>query len=243
MKKLLFVPIALALFSLSACNKFKDLWDDHHGDDKDPRSYNITKWEVDGLTGIFTYDNHDNPLRVTFNETFTGLTNWTLQYDSQHRLKVVYQHYGDDLVQFHTRTTYEYDSNNRIVRDTVVYYHPDPASMHFVNTEYTYDAQGRMNHETIISGGNVLVEFDYTYDANGNLVRPNTAYDTKANVNLTNKIWQFLNRDYSINNPFPAVSYTSAKLPKQFNAPLSNPYAFKFLSRPYNVSTFTYQKK
>ena len=38
-------------------------------------------------------------------------------------------------------------------------------------------------------------------------------YDNKMNINRTNDIWQFLSRDYSVNNPFTAAAYNTARFP------------------------------
>ena len=52
----------------------------------------------------------------------------------------------------------------------------------------------------------------WTYDANGNrnLTDHTLTYDDKINPYLTNKVWQFLNLDYSVNNPVRTdSSYTN----------------------------------
>jgi hypothetical protein len=55
--------------------------------------------------------------------------------------------------------------------------------------------------------------YQFEYDGNGNLVTPGVVYDNKINFHRTNKIWMFLDRDYSINNPFAAETYNSNHLP------------------------------
>ena len=62
----------------------------------------------------------------------------------------------------------------------------------------------------------------FNYDASGNMVGYNV-YDNKINIHRTNKIWMFIDRDYSINNPHsPYVAYSpgtynSFGLPVQIN--------------------------
>src|SRR5882757_2324396 len=54
----------------------------------------------------------------------------------------------------------------------------------------------------------------YQYDASGNLF-PNN-HDNKVSLLLTNKVWRFINRDYSINNPVVADAYNDHGLPTAF---------------------------
>jgi hypothetical protein len=64
----------------------------------------------------------------------------------------------------------------------------------------------------------------YTYDAEGNLEVPGATYDNKMNINRTNDIWQFLARDYSVNNRLMATAYNSTGFPTHINHP--EPYWF-----------------
>ena len=61
----------------------------------------------------------------------------------------------------------------------------------------------------------------YQYDEEGNLIRttqPNT-YDNKINLRQLHLIWQFLARDYSLNNPVTAIHYNNFGLPTKFDVP------------------------
>ena len=43
------------------------------------------------------------------------------------------------------------------------------------------------------------------------------SYDTKIHLRRTNKMWMFIDRNYSVNNPFTAASYNSYGLPLMFD--------------------------
>ena len=65
-----------------------------------------------------------------------------------------------------------------------------------------------------------MLKSTYNYDGAGNLIHPASAgvvYDNKMNINRTNDIWQFLSRDYSMNNPFTADAYNAAGFPTVVN--------------------------
>jgi hypothetical protein len=259
MKKLFFVPVVLALFLLSACNKWKDFWDDHNDNDNDYKSYQITRWDrqtgpgedYTGTVGYFTYDNHNNPLTVFFNNTTTGEngTHFTFMYDNQKRLSRCYMHYDINYKEYAWYNKYIYGSNGKIVADTTWLerteqdpeIEPTPETDSYSLSFYTYDAQGRIiKFERFDEGAQVpYISQTYSYDANGNMVRPGFTYDNKVNFMRTNKVWQFINRDYSKNNPIPAVSYNNAKLPKEFDTTATTS---RFMNRSYNHSTFTYKK-
>ena len=95
-----------------------------------------------------------------------------------------------------------------------------------------YDGQGRVIKITTTqvapTMGSPIVE-EFSYNAMGNKVYPpawGVVYDNKQNLNRTNDIWQFLNRDYSMNNPFQtADTYNATGFPTKIkNGP--RPYSF-----------------
>lgn len=80
---------------------------------------------------------------------------------------------------------------------------------------YEYDDKKRIIKvtKTFSLGSTYPTEiYQYQYDGNGNLVTPGEVYDNKINFHRTNKIWMFLDRDYSVNNPFTANAYNSNHL-------------------------------
>ena len=86
---------------------------------------------------------------------------------------------------------------------------------------YSYDDHGRIIKEAkkYLKPDLPVYNFYYAYDANGNQIRSGVIYDNKENLHRTNKIWQLLARDYSINNPRTGVTYNRFNLPTSFNLP------------------------
>ncbi len=91
-------------------------------------------------------------------------------------------------------------------------------------TTYTYDATCRVIKTTTIGIGGpedgfVPLVNEYSYDINGNLVLPGITYDNKVNIHRTNKVFMFVDRDYSMNNPFTAPAYNGYGLPQTVGTP------------------------
>ena len=109
--------------------------------------------------------------------------------------------------------------------------------LHSSLTYYRYDTWDRIVQDsTIWSFGSAQVN-KYAYDANGNLV--GRTYDNKTNIHRTNRIWMFLDRDYSVNNPFPASDYNRSGLPTYFRFTYPGSYYLKFLAF-FSEATITY---
>jgi hypothetical protein len=81
-------------------------------------------------------------------------------------------------------------------------------------TNYVLDEKGRAIKTYIqyIAGVASFNDTTYTtYDDRGNVVIPGVTYDRKVNPYRTNKVWQLLFHDYSMNNPiYPATAYRPA---------------------------------
>ena len=98
----------------------------------------------------------------------------------------------------------------------------------------TYDKAGRIiKDSTVFQGQSTRVE-NYVYDVNGNL--SGRSYDDRTNINQTNAIWMFVNRDYSINNPFVADMYNSDDLPTRINLPAESGARFLQFFRQATIS-------
>ncbi len=128
--------------------------------------------------------------------------------------------YGPDLSHQAEHWDYFfYDSHNRIIRDSLLWspliVDGKPTYVDGTRTGeviYGYDQKNRITSAiTLLSGDTVFVD-SYSYDGAGNRVGP--TYDNKINFRQTNPIWQFLGRDYSVNNPLNATyTYNPAGLP------------------------------
>ncbi|HYF30576.1 MAG TPA: hypothetical protein VD993_05625 [Chitinophagaceae bacterium] len=184
---------------------------------------NITKFtENSGPSGartaVFTYNVWGNPVKVTVTDVGTGNPNRVFKYDAQQRLKEYRGEYLNGNYEYWYRYAYD-PASNRIISDTVYIFGPiAPEPTTFFDrrvTHYTYDAQGRIMQTSTVSSvfpGPPVVA-NYSYDAMGNLIRPGITYDNKINLHRTNRVWMFLDRDYSVNNPLTADSYNNNALP------------------------------
>jgi hypothetical protein len=192
----------------------------------------------------FTYDRWGNPLTGTRREPATGAPNYIWHYDAQHRLTEYIGLYRPEAAAAEFWHKYFYDARGRIIVDSS-YGLIDLYGGQFkvygsqYATYLTYDDHDRVIKETGLYGmpGNTAT---YAYDAIGNR-SGSTVYDNKISFLRTSKVWMFLARDYSVNNPFTATSYNTIGLPLQFGAitetPMTNGY---FLYNPYEAVSITY---
>ena len=87
---------------------------------------------------------------------------------------------------------------------------------------------------------------NFVYNAEGNLDVPYIVeqYDNNRNLLTLHPVWQFLQCDYSVNNPFPAVTYNSYRLPTRFDFPFVNFSHFTFFGgRAMEKSEIIYEDK
>ena len=171
-------------------------------------------------TVTFSYNKMGNPVSAIRKHVATGSPNVLFRYDNLNRLNDLICHYGSGISGgVEGWIKYFYGAGGRIVRDSV-YAFPDIVNGRPTLGEYSgawadtyeYDLKGRIIKTTKILSELVNYVSTYSYDTNGNLV--GYSYDDKVNLHQTNKIWQFLDRDYSINNPTTAFyNYNSFGLP------------------------------
>ncbi len=165
----------------------------------------------------FAYNNLGNPIAGIRGNVSTGAPNFIFRYDNYNRLKELIGLYDtSDLENVDNLHKYSYDSYNRIIRDSL-YYFPEiingkPANNNqLVIVDFEYDSENRISKVTTLFFGTTNIK-NYTYNQDGNL--DGILYDDKINFHRTNKIWMFLDRDYSVNNPVNAnYSYNDFNLP------------------------------
>jgi YD repeat-containing protein len=184
-------------------------------------------WENAGAPNqrfiLFLYDEFENPVAITTPVPTTGHPYRTFKYDQYHRLREYRGEYSNGNYEFWH--FYGIDLNGRIGTDTMYTLGTIGATgpaTYFERaiSKITYDGQGRIIKVVTTTQTNPSqTETNYTYDGAGNLVRPGVTYDNKMNLNRTNDIWQFLNRDYSMNNAFVAEAYNPAGFPTIINSP------------------------
>lgn len=228
MKPLLAVTLIACLIApLSGCEKVMEYLE--LNPDADIKYCNITKFtENSGPSGArvanFTYNAFGNPTKVTVTNVGTGNPNRVFKYDSYQRLIEYRGEYTNGNYEYWYRYAYS-PASNRIISDTVYIFGPlGPEPTTYFDrrvTNYTYDGGGRIIQTSTVSSvfpGPPVVA-SYTYDAMGNLVKPGITYDAKINLHRTNRVWMFIDRDYSVNNPLTADSYNANGLPLSINVP------------------------
>jgi len=109
-------------------------------------------------------------------------------------------------------TVLQYDANNRVIasNDSVWSYGKFANTDHF---SYKYDERGNLaytarQYQSMQSWGEAIYNDTFRLGP----------YDNKIHIRRTNKMWMFIDRNYSVNNPFNAVSYNSYGLPLLFDS-------------------------
>ena len=206
--------ICVVIFS--ACNKVRDVSFKRFCNIEMMSGY--TYYDT-AVPRYFYYNEWGNPTRVAFDESpGTGTPFYDFFYDNNQR-----------LVRFEEFSTHNFTYNGEglIVVDTIFSGYAG-GDFRF-EEKFFYDGQKRII-KTISklyraaespdappdNNPDVGVEHvtDYVYDVDGNLVRPGVTYDRKTNPRRTNKVWMFIDRDYSVNNPQPGPTrYNALGLP------------------------------
>jgi hypothetical protein len=202
-------------------------------------------------TIVFTYNSCGDPLIGARPSPGTGAPNYIFKYDKKGRLTdFIGMYAGGTTSEFWQK--FFYDGLGNIVFDSTYLFckvqngqpvdprlTPEPDGLSF--TFYTYDVKGRVIKDSIISisyGWNFARTYSYNTDGN----RTGREYDQKINFRRTNKIWMFIDRDYSINNPFTADSYNSKELPTKINLTSKGTYQI-FLGNYFLEADITYSCK
>ncbi|WP_341835636.1 hypothetical protein WJU16_22680 [Chitinophaga pollutisoli] len=235
MKKiLLFVAACMliaAVHHLTGCNKYHDVIPQDAG-------CQIVKMKGGLFLGdslVFSYDPKDRPVSITRGAVGTGSPNYRFLYDRKGRLTDFYSVYEPPNPYFENWHRYHYDNRNRIITDTSFSFGyigpgiplpgPGQGKLYVGNVStYKYDQVDRIIQATDYYGLATFVTSTYTYNRQGNIekiVRQSEGssttetftYDDKASLRLTNPVWQFLDRNYSVNNDMKVFSYNKYGLP------------------------------
>jgi hypothetical protein len=114
-------------------------------------------------------------------------------------------------------STFEYNGQ---LSDT---YPPRGTPLSFVE-KHQLDVKGRIVRTIFIPGDPNLpsTSFHTAYDKNGNKIIPGVVYDHKVNIYRSNKVWQLIYQDYSMNNPVRPVTpgFIGANNYDKFGLPL-----------------------
>ncbi len=174
--------------------------------------------KIDTIVLTIQYNGEGNPTVMDFNKNETGKPDYYFTYDANNRLTQLVTMYGSSI-EYLFKFYYE-PGSDLIAYDTMYHTVGDglPYS-HWVRNKYTYDAKGRISLLEVKSDFGASFVLPYAYNVAGNVIliqgHPNDAsgYDSKKSILSTHKIFQFLRRNYSANNPTTAISYNAEGLP------------------------------
>jgi len=205
-------------------------------------SYN-DGWSTTNDTMVFTYNIAGNPVSGVRQLVGTGSPDLLFRYNASNGLTDLIGSYSSapitDSSVVEVWHKYGYNGSGNITIDTTYFFptvvggQPTVGSFgSIVFYNYSYDSLSRI----ITSQASFSPPVSYTYNSAGNLTGP--SYDTLTNFHQTNKVWKFLDRNYSINNPLPATyTYNLSKYPTHIVEP-SGSFG-SFLNSGESSITFT----
>ena len=226
--------IGICLFFNFSCTKLPR--------DFDPRDGNnvYTGCRVNSINGIaFTYNKNNDPVTYIHDNVGTGNPNLFFKYDNRGRLTEFAALEFDSYEFLHRYTYYQ----QRIVVDTMYIFgeYGVPESYAFKRISYpAYDNLNRIVQDSVVQNGQSWIIY-YPYRADGNLISGST-YDDKLNPHRTNKVWMFIDRDYSVNNSVAAATYNSSGLPLMYPAKNGFDLVFAYF-RWFGATSITYDCK
>jgi hypothetical protein len=189
--------------------------------------YSGPEGEEYSYKGLFSYNRAGNPYSVLFNG---GLADYQFYYDYQNRL-IEHREFAYGLT---FRHYYKHNATGQIVIDSSINPGSDTRDTTISVSTIEYDSQGRIIKETIVSWDTKsLVKSTrrptYTYDNRGNigvLGWKSSSYDYKINPLRQNPVFQFITRNYSMNNAARQPKYNSKGLPLTLNPNNDNFFGF-----------------
>lgn len=158
----------------------------------------------------FTYNQYNNPITMKHRRDIGE--NAIFRYDASHRLTEYINIYSNGAGDFWHKYTYDKIKTDQIIADTA-YRDFISSNGQLVDyndidvTTFKYDSLYRIVQSVEYVSGDAILR-SYTYDANGNRQYSGAIYDNKPNLHLTNGIWMFIDREYSLHNPIDNESYT-----------------------------------
>lgn len=216
------LSVTVIIFCFAGCYKIKDHWYPVH--QKPQKEFNLCRITeiqqsagplVSNRTGTFYYSSNGNLDSVVFDDR--GIVHYW-KYDDRNVLVEYRDAFNHDITDFITLHKYA-SENGRVIRDTTWL---EGASGYIVQVwSLEYDTKGRVIRETGFriddeAPGAVLPDRVYSYNEEGNLADGGT-YDNEVNFLRTNKVLQFVHRNYSMNNQSTFVlGYNQYKLPVGF---------------------------
>jgi hypothetical protein len=184
-------------------------------------------YQTDGSAGrvsaLFSYNKAGNPNSILYSNGGTGVHDHYFIYDSKNRLtewRLTWGFYN------HQQHYYSHNEKDQIVKDSAIFRNCCGSDVAETVSTIEYDASGRVVKETIVNTKNEngplskTTRPTYTYDNRGNLGVAgwkSSSYDNKINPLRQNQVFQFVMRNYSMNNAAPQAKYNSLGMPLSMN--------------------------
>ena len=242
MKAALSVAATICIFI--SCSK-TSLKDYRKNPGIDLRFCNIKTWtDVRGeelRTNVFSYDENENPVSIISNVSGTGNGSHYFTYDDRQRL-TKYEFEFVYTKEFH------YEGNSRLASGAKV---TDVLGREFSET-YTYDDRARIIKSVLHLVSSPFEDEvtpdetrDYVYlnddlssiILNGEQVNADVVYTDKPSIYMTNKVWMFINQNYSRHSIDGVETSNRLGLPLKFKP---GQYEFPFLDIDGANSAVTY---
>lgn len=232
-----FIIVAVSVFLISGCQKIRDYVEAHP--DAEVKSCAITKFihrppysdYIDTLT-IF-YNILGDPIKAIRPEPVTGAPNFLFRYKNG-RLSEFIGVYSNGITT-ESWHRYFYDADGRVAVDSV-YIFADMVNEDISNPfdsyviTFIYDNKNRIIQEKKTFSDGSIVTQDFQYNADGNLV--GFAYGQGISIRRSNKVWMFLDRNYSVNDRAGSGDYNAFHMPglieledESFDYFFGNPFA------------------
>ena len=225
--------LAMTILPVSSCRKLDLLQSDPRNGKTDFKQCTITEITngiadgPDAAHRIMTYNNKRDPIVAEPASVGTGSPRWLFYYDKKGRLVTYAGVYNGGGFEFWHN--YHYDNMDRIVSDSNYAFGAVgnlPGAFGWRHSQVTYDHLNRVVKEDVTASPSEQVSpftITYLYDATGNLDGSSFAYDNKVNPYRTNKVWQFVFKDYSRNNRVLTGLFAPVPTYNDFGLPVSLP--------------------
>lgn len=237
----------VVLFVFTSCTKFNA--GEYFKNPGQLRFCNLATWKEapadasgDTRINMFTYDANGNPTKVTSNQHGTGRGFHYFTYDSQQRLST-YEY------EFAYTKTYHYEDDRKLADSATL---TDVYGREFSEV-YTYDVKNRIIKSVLKLVASPFEEDEYTTDVrdyvylnddlssitlNGNQLNPDVVYSNDPSIYMTNKVWKFVNQNYSRHAVAGVITKNKLGLPLTIE---KEDYQFPFLDINGAGATISYE--
>lgn len=228
---------------LISCQKIHDYVETHPG--AGIKACGISRFICNELYGtyvdtlVFSYNAACDPVRITRPDPRTGAPNFLFNYKDGRLWEFigVYRN-GTTTENWHR---YFYDAAGRVNVDSVYIFAEmingklcNPFMSYAIT--FVYDSRNRIIKQTNnYADGSTYAE-EYQYDENGN--KAGGTYGHEVSFRRSNRIWMFLDRDYSVNDRTVSSDFNAFHLPGKVD--LGSTSADVFLGNYFNQATINY---